>query len=60
MKFGFTAEQDLLRKSFSEFLNKECPIETVRESLESEKGFSPGIWKKIAALGWLGLGYPEV
>lgn len=60
MEFGFTAEQDLLRKSFSEFLNKECPIETAREYLESADGFSRKIWEKIADLGWLGLGYPEI
>jgi len=60
MEFGFTSEQEMLRKSFSEFLTKECPIETVKERLESDAGFSTGVWRKIADLGWLGLGHPEV
>jgi len=55
MEFGFTSEQEMLRKSFSEFLTKECPIETVKERLESDAGFSTGVWRKIADLGWLGL-----
>jgi alkylation response protein AidB-like acyl-CoA dehydrogenase len=59
MEFGFTSEQDMLRKSFAEFLSKECPIETVKELNESDAGFSRSVWKKIANLGWLGLGYPE-
>lgn len=59
MEFGFTSEQDMLRKSFSEFLAKECPSDIVRELIEDDVGFSPDIWKKISELGWLGLIYDE-
>jgi len=59
MEFGDSAEQRLLRKSFSAFLQKECPLETVREHLGSDSGYSVSAWKKMAGLGWLGLGFPE-
>lgn len=38
MEFGFTSEQEMLRKSFAEFLNKECPADLVREMIEDEIG----------------------
>lgn len=59
MEFGFTPEQDMLRKSFSEFLAKECAPDASREIAESDMGYSPDLWKKIADLGWLGLVYDE-
>jgi len=45
----------MLRKSFAEFLSKECPAETVTENHNSKRGYSSAIWKKMARLGWLGL-----
>ncbi len=55
MKYDFTSEQNMLRKSFSEFLSKEGPAETVTESHSNDCGYSSAIWKKMARLGWLGL-----
>ena len=31
----------------------------VREMEEDEKGYSSDVWKEMAALGWLGLVFPE-
>jgi len=59
MDLGFTSEQDMLRKSVTEFLAKECPYETVKELEESEEGYSSKMWKKMAELGWMELYYPE-
>lgn len=59
MDLNFNAMQDMLRKSVSEFLVKECPFETVKEIEESEIGYSPKLWKKIVELGWPGLPFPE-
>lgn len=55
----FTEEQEMLRASAREFLDKECTEEVVKEVEESRLGYSPDLWKQIAELGWLGLVYPE-
>ena len=49
----------MLRRSASEFLSKECSPKVVRRLMESEDGFDPALWKKIAELGWTALGIPE-
>src|SRR5713101_209466 len=59
MDFGFSEEQDLLRKSAADFLNKECPMTYVRQMMEDERGYSEELWNKMAKLGWMGLIYPE-
>lgn len=35
-----------------------CPLPAVRELEESADGYSPGLWREMARLGWLGLGHP--
>ena len=59
MDLSFSSEQDILRKSVTEFLTKECPYEKVKELEESEKGYAPKLWKKMAELGWLEMILPE-
>lgn len=59
MNFGFTEEQEMLRKAARDFIEKECPMSMVREMAEDEKGYSPELWKKMAGLGWPGLGFPS-
>jgi alkylation response protein AidB-like acyl-CoA dehydrogenase len=59
MDFGFSEEQDLLRKSAADFLNKECPMTYVRQMMEDERGYAEELWQKMAEMGWLGLIYPE-
>jgi len=60
MNFGLSAEQQTLRQSASEFLQRECPITLVRELQDPRSsGHSPGLWRQMAALGWLGLVFPE-
>jgi alkylation response protein AidB-like acyl-CoA dehydrogenase len=59
MDFGFSEEQELLRKSAADFLNKECPMTYVRQMMEDERGYSDELWNKMAELGWMGLIYPE-
>jgi len=58
MDFSLTEEQEMLRKTARDFLEKECPKTMVREMAEDEKGYSPQLWQKIAELGWLGLVFP--
>ena len=59
MDFGLKEEQEMLKTTARNFLEKECPISLVRDMEEDEKGYSPELWHKIAELGWLGLVFPE-
>ncbi len=59
MDFGFSEEQEMLRQSARNLLEKECPSTLVRRLMEEERGYEPELWKKIAELGWLGLVIPE-
>jgi alkylation response protein AidB-like acyl-CoA dehydrogenase len=59
MDLGLSEEQELLKNSARDFLEKECPEEHVRAMEEDEKGYSPELWKKMADLGWQGLMIPE-
>jgi len=59
MDFEFTKDQDMIRKSVREFLEKECPKDRVRELKTDEKGYDPKTWNKMVELGFLGLIIPE-
>ena len=59
MNFGFTEEQEIFRREVRKFLDSNAPMQTVREIMESPEGYSPGLWKEMAGLGWLGLLVPE-
>lgn len=59
MVFNFTEEQEMLRASARDFLEKECTESVISEVEAGDLGYSPDLWKKVADLGWLGLVYPE-
>lgn len=59
MDFGFTEEQEILRRSARDFLESECSMAFVRRVIDDEIGFSSEIWRRLAELGWLGLVFPE-
>ncbi len=59
MNFGFTEEQELLRRTAREYLQKECPSPVVRELMEDPLGYRPEMWQQMAEMGWLGLLIPE-
>jgi alkylation response protein AidB-like acyl-CoA dehydrogenase len=59
MDFGFSEEQDMLRKSARDFLAKESPMAYVRQMMEDDRGFREDQWRKMADLGWMGLILPE-
>jgi alkylation response protein AidB-like acyl-CoA dehydrogenase len=59
MDFALSEEQEMLRKSARDFLSAECPKSLVREIEAGDLGYSPELWKKMAALGWMGLALPE-
>jgi hypothetical protein len=55
MDFAFSEQQDLLRTSARQFLEHECPPDLVRCWSDDPQGYSPDLWQKMAALGWMGL-----
>jgi alkylation response protein AidB-like acyl-CoA dehydrogenase len=58
MDFSFTEEQRMIRDAARDFLKRECPSDLIREMELDNKGYSPGLWRKMAELGWLGLVFP--
>jgi alkylation response protein AidB-like acyl-CoA dehydrogenase len=60
MDFAFTPEQDQLRKSVRGFLDKYSPESEVRRLMETEDGYDPRVWSRMAKdLGLQGLIIPE-
>lgn len=62
MRARFTEEQELLRRSVAAFLARECPVAALRRWMDARAdgraALPDGVWKEIAALGWLGLAVP--
>ena len=52
MDFGFSEEQELLRKSAADFLAKECPMTYVRQMMEDDRGYADEYGTKW--LNWVG------
>jgi alkylation response protein AidB-like acyl-CoA dehydrogenase len=59
MDFAFSEEQEMLRASARDFLAKEVPSSYVRRMLEAPDAWDEAFWKKLADMGWTGLGIPE-
>jgi alkylation response protein AidB-like acyl-CoA dehydrogenase len=59
MDFSLREETKMLKNNAEKFIKEKCPSSFVKNILKEEKGFSPELWKEMAALGWLGLTYPE-
>ena len=59
MDLSLTEFQKMLKNSTADFLKGELPWTFAKEIDESESGFSPELWKKVADMGWLGMVLPE-
>ena len=59
MDFGFTEEQEALRKSAREFLTDRSTTALVRKLMDDKTGFDEGLWKEMSALGWMGTAIAE-
>jgi len=59
MDFGFTEEQEFLRRTARDLLAECAPMTLVRDVMESSASHSPEVWKRMAELGWMGLALPE-
>ena len=59
MDFNLTEEQKILRKTARDFLEAKCPSAFVLEMEKDEKGYTEGLWRGMAELGWMALIIPE-
>jgi alkylation response protein AidB-like acyl-CoA dehydrogenase len=59
MDLELTETQQSLRSTARSFLESECPWTVVRDTHNTDLGYSPEMWKKMADLGWMGLFIPE-
>src|SRR5436190_7316994 len=59
MDLDFTEEQEMLRRSVKDFMEKECTSKFVREMETDERGYAPDMWRQFAELGWLAIHLPE-
>ncbi len=60
MNFGFSEEQEELRRAMRRFLEEKSPTTEVRQLMETDDGYDPAVWKQMAAqLGLQALIIPE-
>jgi alkylation response protein AidB-like acyl-CoA dehydrogenase len=59
MRFAFTEDQELSRRSLRELLEKSCTPEMLRRAWESDTGGIPELWARLAEFGVVGLLAPE-
>ncbi|HEV8298505.1 MAG TPA: acyl-CoA dehydrogenase family protein [Acidimicrobiales bacterium] len=59
MQFAFTDDQVLFRDTVRDFLANECTPALVRAAWENADGRVPGLWRKLAEMGVVGLTAPE-
>ena len=60
MNFGFTEEQEHLRKTVRDVLTERASMKRVREIMEDvDATHDAALWSQMAELGWLGLAFPE-
>ena len=61
MSLILTEEQELLQSTAREFVRENAPVKHLRALRDRADpvGFSRGLWKQMAELGWAGIIYPE-
>jgi len=60
MNFGFSEEQDELRKMVRRFLEEKSPETEVRRLMATDEGYDPAVWSQMAnELALQALGIPE-
>ena len=60
MNFAFSEEQEELRRTVRDFLDKKSPESEVRRLMETDDGYDPAVWSQMGEqLGLQGLAIPE-
>jgi len=59
MDYDLSKPQKMLQQSVREFCQRQCPLEKVREIMETDTAHDQDLWQGIADQGWIGLHLPE-
>jgi alkylation response protein AidB-like acyl-CoA dehydrogenase len=59
MNFGFTDDQQAIKRTARDFLEARYPAATMRRLAEDERGFTDEQWQELVELGWPGVIIPE-
>ena len=59
MNFGFSDDQQAIKRTAREFLSARYPLATVRKLAEDDRGFTDEQWQELVELGWPGVIIPE-
>ena len=59
MDLSLTENQELLKRTALEFMERECPKDTLLDMETLEMGCTEEIWRKASEIGWLGIAVPE-
>ena len=59
MDFNLSQETRMLKSNAEKFVKDKASSSAVKNFLKGEKGYSEGLWKEMADLGWLGLIHEE-
>jgi len=59
MNFGFSDDEQAIKRTAREFLEARYPLATVRRLAEDERGFTDEQWAELVELGWSGVIVPE-
>jgi len=59
MDFDLSKPQKMLQESVREFLSRHCPLERVRELMETPTAHDPELWEGLTDQGWTALTLPE-
>lgn len=59
MNFDLTEEQQMIVDQAARFVAAESPVDRFRRLRETERGWEPEMWQKMAEQGWLAIALPE-
>ncbi len=59
MNFDLTEEQQMIMDQVAKFVANESPVSRFRALRETERGWEPEMWAKMAEQGWLAIEIPE-
>ncbi|MEE8443029.1 MAG: acyl-CoA dehydrogenase family protein [Dehalococcoidia bacterium] len=60
MDLSLTPNQELLRNTAREFVQRDCPKEVLVDLGDSETGYTEEMWNTVSGIGWPGMLIPEV
>jgi alkylation response protein AidB-like acyl-CoA dehydrogenase len=59
MNFDLTEEQQMIMDQTAKFVANETPVSRFRKLRDTERGWEPEMWAKMAEQGWLAIAIPE-